>query len=316
MEKKILAVDIGGSKMLAGVILLTENEEKNRLEQKKYPDFEILKTAGECLPVEISETGILEKIWKLTDDVLKEYPLETIDSVGVTIPGLANDRVWIYAPFSGIQNFPIVEALERRFRKPIFIENDVNACAIAEGIFGACRDVNDFIWLTISNGIGGGIILDGKIYRGSLGFSGEFGHLNVVENGELCGCGNRGCLEAECAGPGISRFYARLTGERIPAADIAKRAQEGEENALKTFEREGKVLGHALANASNILNPAKIIIGGGVARAWKFFAPAMEREFQKNIFQRANVNIKIEPTALGYEAALLGAAALTLPTGQ
>lgn len=325
MEKRILAIDIGGSKMLAGVMRLTEdaadaenveNGAKNRSSRKKYSAPEILKTVGESLPVETTKDGILETIWRLATALLAEYPLETIDSVGVTIPGLADERVWIYAPFSGIQNFPVVDILEKRFGKPVFIENDVNACAIAEGIFGACREADDFIWLTISNGIGGGVVLNGRIYRGARGFSGEFGHVNVVEDGELCGCGNRGCLEAECAGPGISRFYARLTGEQTSAAEIATRALAGEENALKAFVREGKILGHALANAANILNPEKIIIGGGVSRAWDLFAPALKSEFQKNIFRRANANVVIEPTALGYEAALIGAAALTLPEAR
>ena len=297
--KTILAIDIGGSKMLAG------------LARGEGDEFEIVQSVGEALPAEMTEDGILREI----DKLCAQLPLDQIDAVGVTIPGLADERVWIYAPFSGIQNFQIMDALEARFPgKPIAIENDVNACAIAEGIFGACRGVRDFIWLTISNGIGGGIVLDGKIYRGALGFSGEFGHLNVVPDGELCGCGNRGCMEAECAGPGISRYYARLTGspEFVPASEIARRAEAGEEAALETYRREGRVLGHALANASNILNPSKIIIGGGVSRSWKLFYPTLEESFRKIIFHRANDSILIEPTALGYEAALMGAVALTL----
>ncbi|MBQ6108811.1 MAG: ROK family protein, partial [Thermoguttaceae bacterium] len=120
--------------------------------------------------------------------------------------------------------------------------------------------------------------------------------------------------EAECAGPGISRYYARLTGspEFVPASEIARRAEAGEEAALETYRREGRVLGHALANASNILNPSKIIIGGGVSRSWKLFYPTLEESFRKIIFHRANDSILIEPTALGYEAALMGAVALTL----
>lgn len=306
MEKRVLAIDIGGSKMLAGIVRVCDVNGKL--------NFEILQALDEKLPGEMTEMGILEEIGKLSDELLKTYPLESLESVGVTIPGLADDRIWIYAPFSGIQNFAIVEALETRFQKPIFIENDVNACAIAEGIFGACREVRDFIWLTVSNGIGGGIVLNGEIYRGALGFSGEFGHLCVVEDGEPCGCGKRGCLEAECAGPGISRYYAKRTGtgEMVPASEIARRAHAGEEAARETYQREGRVLGKALANAANILNPAKIILGGGVMRAWDLFYPTLEAEFKKTIFRRANDSVTIEPTALGYEAALLGAVALTM----
>lgn len=317
MKKKILAIDIGGSKMLAGIVEMSRD---GNTEEGAGWKSTILSAAGESLPAEMTEEKILEKIRTLAASaaaqiagtVSEKEMLQEIDAVGVTIPGLADERVWIYAPFSGIQNFPIAEALEQEFGRPVFIENDVNACAIAEGLLGACRGVRDFIWLTISNGIGGGVVLDGRIYRGAKGFSGEFGHLCVAEDGELCGCGKRGCLEAECAGPGISRFYARLTGEKIPASEIAERAEAGEPAALETFRREGKVLGRALANAANILNPARIILGGGVARAWDLFYPTLEETFRKDIFRRANEDVLIERTALGYEAALLGAAVLPI----
>ncbi|MDO4627704.1 MAG: ROK family protein [Planctomycetia bacterium] len=304
MKKQILAVDIGGSKMIVGLVRVHERD------GQWY--HEIVHTVGEKLPTEITEEEILARIAHLTELLKSHVSLSEIDSIGVTIPGLADERVWIYAPFSGIQNFPITDALEKYFGKPVFIENDVNACAIAEGIFGACREVRDFIWLTISNGIGGGVVLDGHIYRGARGFSGEFGHINVVEDGELCGCGNRGCLEAECAGPGISRYYAHLTGEQVSAAEIAQRARSGEVAARETYEREGWILGRTLANAASILNPARILIGGGVVGAWDLFSPALETEFRKNMFRRANSDVIIQPTALGYEAALLGAVALTL----
>ena len=318
MEKNILAIDIGGSKMLAGVVELSKNSDP--AEKESGWRNRILSAAGESLPPAMTEGAILEKIRFLAASALEKCaetdPEIVIEAVGVTIPGLADERVWIYAPFSGIQNFPIADALEKEFGRPIFIENDVNACAAAEGLLGACRGVRDFIWLTISNGIGGGVVLDGRIYRGAKGFAGEFGHVCVAEDGELCGCGKRGCLEAECAGPGVSRFYARLTGEELPASEIAKRAEKGENAALETFRREGKVLGMALANAANILNPEKIIIGGGVARAWDLFYPSLEETFRKEIFRRANEDVKIERTALGYEAALLGAAVLPIANGK
>lgn len=315
MKKKILAIDIGGSKMLAALVNVTNENSRGNENETGRLNFEIQKSQGESLPAEMSEAGILRAVEELTVPLFAEVPLETIDAVGVTIPGLADERVWIYAPFSGIQNFRIVDALEERFQKPIYIENDVNACAIAEGMFGACREVQDFIWLTISNGIGGGVVLDGKIYRGACGFSGEFGHICVVEDGELCGCGKRGCLEAECAGPGISRYYARIspTHEHLTAAEISQRAAAGEKLALETFRREGRVLGLALANAANILNPSKIILGGGVARSWDLFYPSLEASFRKNVFQRANAGVQISPTALGYEAALVGAVSLAVP---
>ncbi|MDO4583072.1 MAG: ROK family protein [Planctomycetia bacterium] len=306
MARNILAIDIGGSKILAGWMQIFTTPEGWR-------DYQILQTVQESLAGNLSERVILETIDRMVERLFPENAFAEVEALGVTIPGLADEEVWIYAPFSGIENFPIVRELRCRYGKPVRIANDVNACALAERQFGKCRDARDYVWMTISNGIGGGIVLNGKIYPGALGFSGEFGHMTVVEDGQLCGCGKRGCLEAECAGPGLARFYATLEGtsEPISAAEIARRAEAGEASAVQAFVREGKLLGLALANIANILNPEKILLGGGVTRAWKWFSPTMQAEFEKNLFRRANSGLKIEQTGLGYEAALIGAAALT-----
>ncbi|MDO4575183.1 MAG: ROK family protein [Planctomycetia bacterium] len=299
--KNVLAIDIGGSKMMAAMVEIFFDAAGGGW------NFKMLQSVQQELRGEVTETRILDQI----DAFLRELGgVEAVESIGVTIPGLADERVWIYAPFSGIENFPIVDELANRYGRPVFIENDVNACARAEWLFGACRGIHDFLWMTVSNGIGGALFLDDKIYSGSQGFSGEFGHITVVDDGEKCGCGKRGCLEAECAGPGISRYYARLTGENLSALEIAQRFAAGDENARKTWEREGVVLGRTLANLANVLNPAKVILGGGVSRSWDLFAPSLNQTFQKNLFARANAGLVVERTALGYEAALFGAVAL------
>ncbi len=190
-------------------------------------------------------------------------------AAGATIPGLADaaSGMWGEASFSGIRELPIARLLRQEFGLPTAIENDARACALAERLFGGRKSCGRFFYVTVSNGIGGALFLNGALYTGALGNAGELGHCTAVENGRPCGCGKRGCLEAHAAGPAITKNYMELGGtpgeerraahgERLPPA----RGQGAA--ALCTFALEGRLLGAALAQAVNILNPARIILGG------------------------------------------------------
>ena len=243
-----------------------------------------------------------------------------IQAIGVNIPGLAEpvSGTWVYACFSGIRNFPIAKILGEKFGKPVFIENDVNACALAEKYFGACREVDNFLWVTVSNGVGGGLVLQGDIFSGSFGNAGEIGHFCVEENEReaiRCGCGNFGCLEAQAAGPGIVKRFKKLKGKLSQdetAETIATYANQGETTALAVYHQTGYYLGKAIAASINLINPGKVILGGGVSQAFEFFAPALRETVHRQVFRDANQNVVIEQTQLGNDAALTGAAALAL----
>ena len=146
------------------------------------------------------------------------------------------------------------------------------------------------------------LFLNGALYTGALGNAGELGHCTAVENGRPCGCGKRGCLEAHAAGPAITKNYMELGGtpgeDGAPptAKEIAARARAGEEAALCTFALEGRLLGAALAQAVNILNPARIILGGGVSLAYDVFGPALEQALGRNIYRKASGNVDVMPT--------------------
>lgn len=325
--KKILAVDIGGSKLLTAVIEVTEEPERKG---KFYG------AAKRELHRESGKEGVLREIESAVAETLKVTGADwsEIAGIGATIPGLADPAagLWIFAPFSGIGNFPIASILREKYQKPVFIENDVNACAWAEKIFGVCQSVNDFLWITISNGIGGGLVLNGKIYPGTFGGAAEIGHFNIVENGALCGCGNRGCLEAEAAGPGIARRFEEMlthnSGEtrqrvellkwkkRIPAdysltaSEIAELARVGDPVAKEVFDRTGYYVGRAAAFAANLINPACIVIGGGVSGAFDLLETEMKKAFYAQVFHDADKDVKILKTGLGYEAGLYAAASL------
>ncbi|MFW6269556.1 MAG: ROK family protein [Bacillota bacterium] len=302
MEKKVLSIDIGGHKLLSGVI--EENGKVTSLHKHTWQG-------------EITREKVLSKIKERLDFLNNKFDGDKY--IGVTIPGLADTEkgIWVYSPFSGIKNIKIVEILHNRYNLPVFIENDVNACAFGERIFGVCQNTDNFFWITVSNGIGGGLVLNGELYEGKYQNAGEIGHITVVEDGFKCGCGKKGCLEAYAAGPAIARRYriaAELNkNEGNPDAEkIAQLALKGNEIACKIYKKTGSYIGQALAAAVNIINPEKVVFGGGVSQSFDLFKNKLLKEYQKNVFLEANKNVKIEKTGLDYNAALIGIAAIAL----
>ncbi|MCL2665428.1 MAG: ROK family protein, partial [Defluviitaleaceae bacterium] len=188
----VLALDIGGSKIAAGIV--GRNGEINN-----YVKWQ--------LPAKYDSGFIVDSIIENTNLMRGN---SSIAAAGASIPAVtdAKNGIWVYAPFSGVSDFPIAAILSQKFGFPVYIENDVNACAMGEMVFGMCKDTTDFLWVTISNGIGGGLVLNGKVYGGQGGCAGEIGHVTVEENGGLiCGCKKPGCLEAEAAGFAIAKKF-------------------------------------------------------------------------------------------------------------
>ncbi len=345
---KILALDLGGSKMLSALVDV-------KVDQNGDKKTQISGIAKRTLSKDSGKNGVWQAILSAVDETLEQAndSWDNVKRIGTTIPGVADPRrgLWVYAPFSGIENFPIAEELQRRYKRPVFADNDVNACAWGEKIFGVCQNVDNFVWITISNGIGGGLVLNGEVFPGKFSGAAEIGHFNVEENGVLCGCGNKGCLEATAAGPAIARSYRELVSlaasssaidpslvaswvkylgyaygkttvdtlrleeeiilaNQATAASIADEARRGNPLAQKVYRNVGKYVGRAASWAANLINPEKIVIGGGVAGSFDLFYPSLWETFQTCLFKQANKTITVEKTGLGYEAGLLGAAAL------
>jgi glucokinase len=304
MERAILAIDIGGSKYMVGLV----GENGEIYAKKRYPSTE---TSGDKM---------VENITIAARRLLDENSGYQIEMTGVTIPGLADPKkgYWVEACFSGIHDLAIGPTLEYEFGVPAYVDNDGQACALAERIFGACRDIHNFIYLTVSNGIGGAVFARDKIYYGAFGNAGEFGHVVVVEDGRLCKCGKKGCLEMYAAGPGIVLNYIKLGGcqfiggKEADAERIAALAKEGNSIAIDTFKMEGYYLGKVIAAACNLLNPAIVIIGGGVSLSFSIFEKDLLENIQRFTYISANKEIKIMPSALGDNGGLLGAAAVAI----
>lgn len=298
-EDCVLAIDIGGSKLVMGLVT-----RQGRIVGKRRVDSANMGNISALLT--IIEEG--------ANALMREYPGQHPHAVGVAVPGLADSARgnWVYSPFSGIGDIPIAQHLQERLGMPVRIQNDVNACALAERAFGTCRGVDDFLWVTVSNGIGGALVLNGRLYEGYGGYAGEIGHVCVQPGGQRCGCGNHGCLEAEAAGPAITRMYRERTGTQLPADQIAQAAKAGDAQAAEVFAASGRYIGQALACAANLLNPRLVVLGGGVSMAFSLLEAGILQQLRAGLFSAANRSLRVIPTALGYWAGLMGAAQIAM----
>jgi len=293
-----LCLDIGGSKYVVGII-----RRDGTIVSKRGGTWRNL-TADHVMSTLIAESRLLISQTR-----------ETPVAVGATIPGLtdAERGLWVEASFSGIRSLPICALLSEALGIPAYCENDGSAYALAEMIFGCCQDVDDFLFMNVSNGIGGAIVTGGKLLRGYRGSAGEFGHCHIVDGGRPCNCGQQGCLEVYAAGPAITRNYIEMGGDPADAKLIAQRARAGESpHAQAVYDMEGEYLGRVLATAINLLNPQRVVIGGGVSLAFDLFEESLRAAIAEHTYLSANPNVDVRPTPLGYDAGLYSGAAIAI----
>ena len=245
------------------------------------------------------------------------FGTEQLAGVGVAVPGFIELQKGLIVGsnnLSDFDGFPLRDELSRQLEKPVILENDANAAAMGEKWLGAGRDVQDLVLLTLGTGIGGGIIVNGRILHGFVGMAAELGHMTVIPDGNPCGCGNNGCLEKHASATAIGAMGRMLQLADNPTAlDVYNFALgEGEDSrrARHIFEVMGTALGIAIANLVNIFNSPLYLLSGGPLPAWDFFAPALFREVQTRSFTYRNTKTRIEKATLGNEAGLYGAAYL------
>lgn len=252
----------------------------------------------------------------------------SIRAVSVVVPGTVNveEGVVVKAPnVPCLDGFRLAAALTGELKLPAILENDANAAAVGEMWQGAGRGRRTIVCVTLGTGVGGGIILDGKLWRGVDGSAAEIGHMCVDPfGGVACTCGSRGCLEVYASATAIVRMTREAipryqdsvlyTSENLNAEKIYAAGLEGDELALEVFRRMGVYLGIGLANLINILNPEMIVIGGGVVNGWNLFEKHMRQQVAERAFPIPAARVKIMPGECGDDAGLLGAARLALMT--
>jgi glucokinase len=254
-------------------------------------------------------------------------------AVGVGAAGyIASDRSTVlFAPNIAWRNEPLGADLARLTGLPVVVENDANAAAWGEFRYGAGRDVDDQLMVTVGTGVGGGIVTDGRLLRGAHGVGAEIGHLCIVPEGRPCGCGNRGCLEqygsgtalvrsareAVAAGSLLARDLLQRAGgdaEAITGPMITDAAKEGDRFAIEQFEQLGAWLGHGIASLAAVLDPAVVVIGGGVSEAGDLLVEPLRATFERELTGRGfRPRAEIRLAQLGNRAGVIGAADLARP---
>jgi len=248
---------------------------------------------------------------------------QRVVATSIMVPGAVDSdkAVVLQAPnLPSLVNFGLKAALEQRLGWPVFLENDANAAAVGEMWLGAARGCRDVMSVTLGTGVGGGVILDGKLWRGSHGSAGEIGHTTVDPfSGVKCKCGNTGCLEMFASASAIVRMTREnlslfpktsLTSDELTAERVYKAGLEGDELALAIFKRFGMYLGIGLANIINLIDPEIIVITGGAANGWDLFATEMYRQVEERAFRTTAQQVRIARAECGDNAGLLGAARL------
>ena len=274
---------------------------------------------------------ILDRACELTQTAINaglEQGLRPL-GIGIGVPGLVDihQGKLVFAPNLQWANVPLRLMWSQRFDQPIFVENEANAAALGEYYFGVARGVENFIYLSTGIGLGGGVLIDGKLFRGSSGYAGEVGHMTVDPEGELCGCGKRGCWETK-VGPravlqrvrkillnGTPSITSDLAGgdlNRITFDIVVQAARSGDPVALEALQDVGKYLGIGVVNLVNIFNPELIVLGGALSLANEFLLPVIRGTVCESALRPPCENIHFEASAYGADACVMGAVALVL----
>ncbi|MEA3493204.1 MAG: ROK family protein [Candidatus Margulisiibacteriota bacterium] len=289
----IIGIDLGGTK-IAGVLAT--------------PSGKILMDVNIPTEAKKGKKTVINNIKKAIDMLISSKKVK-IKAIGIGAPGpiLYEKGIVVEAPnLPGWKKVRLKEIFEKEYNVPVFVDNDANCAALAEAWFGAGKFAKHFLYMTVSTGIGGGIIINKKIYRGATGTAGEFGHMTINIDGPRCGCGHYGHLEAHASGTAMKKKVG------MEAVSVELAARQGDKKALKAIEETAHYLAIGIANLVNIFNPEMVVIGGGLSNMRELLFKPVRRDFKKYALTLPAKSVKIVKAKLGNQAGVLGAAALCL----
>jgi glucokinase len=299
----IIAIDIGGTQLRVAV----------------YPRNGISPINIQRAPTLGTEEGVFDRLIALIDSV---WPAEPVEIICAAVPGPLNPYTGIVLETPNIpawKNYPLAELLARKYHVRTHIGNDANMAVMGEWLYGAGKGHHDIVYLTLSTGIGGGVISNDKLIEGHRGMATELGHITVLPNGPVCSCGVRGHLEAVGSGSAIARYVSEqikegrksilLPGE-LTARQVSAAAKQGDELAIESFNRAGGFIGQATADFLHMFNPSIVIYGGGVSLSGDLILGPIKKSMRRNIMDPAYMNgLEITTAKLGDDAGLLGSLA-------
>jgi glucokinase len=316
-RKFVIGVDLGATTIKSGIV-----DDQGKIAEQIVVDTMAMK----------GPRAVLRQINLSIADLFERYGKSGCAGIGIGSPGVIStgDGAVLYPPnFADWKSVRVADAVRKKFRMPVYIENDANCAAIAEAHFGGGRKYSDFIFVIWGTGVGGGIIIDKKIYRGRFGGAGEIGHASIDYNGPACNCGSRGCIEsyigqrylsdrtrralAEASKKGARSVMERLVRgdmNRIQPTVISQAANEGDPLAISILTEAGALLGYALASIINILEIRTVIIGGGISAAPEFVFESIRVAVRSRVLIPHKAGIRIARAKLGNGAGIIGAASL------
>ena len=309
-----VGVDIGGNTIKTGLV----SETGSIIYQNKFDTN-----------ADRSEQEVIGQIETSIRDAIDHAEQNKLVGIGIGTPGMVDDDGVVKAPpnFVDFDNVRLRAVLEKRFQQTVKVENDANAAAIAESKFGAGKKFPNFLFVIWGTGVGGGIILNNKIFRGPTGGAGEIGHITVDYNGPQCNCGSNGCVESYVGQRYLSqRTVERLNKhpeskilqlvdgnlEKVEPVYIAQAAKAGDKFAKEVLVEAGTILGIALGAVMNTMDLRVSIIGGGISAAGDFVMDAIKQSVQYRVLKPLRPDIQVLPAKLGNDAGILGAAGLVL----
>ncbi|MFC5651964.1 ROK family glucokinase [Paenibacillus solisilvae] len=312
-EKIVIGVDIGGTAIKVGICSM---------------EGELLHTYEGPTGVEKGSDEVCKNIADYARLIVEQssFAWDQVEGVGIGIAGFLDMAQGIvkFSPNLHFHNVPLKAILEEKLQKKVLVNNDANVAALGEAWAGAGRGISDCVCYTLGTGVGGGVIINGKIVEGSRGMAGELGHMSIVPDLEAiqCGCGKMGCLESVSSATGIIRMAkdAVERGDRtslsfvpdIMAKEVFDAAKAGDEVAIRIVNRAAFYLGKSMAAVAVVLNPQRFIIGGGVSKAGEFLFEQIREVFQKMTPEIAQEGVEIVPAILGNNAGIVGAAGLII----
>jgi glucokinase-like ROK family protein len=263
----------------------------------------------------------LDAAAELVAELLAEAGVEPsrVIGAGMCLPGPIHRPTGVVgstAILPGWVGVAAAEEMRRRLELPILVDNDANLAALAEAAFGAGRDAKDLVYLMISSGIGAGLVLNGRLYRGAEGLAGELGHVLVDPDGPLCRCGNRGCLETVAGTDALAQLLARSHGEGLDGRTIVRLAREGDLVCRRVIADAGRAVGKAAATLVNVLNPELLIVGGDLSDAGELLLGGVRESLERSALPTAAQAADVVAGSLGDRAEVLGAIALVLSEAE
>jgi glucokinase len=299
----IIAIDIGGTQLRAAV----------------YPREGIVPIKTKRVPSRGTEEGVFDRLTSLIDSV---WPDEPVEIICAAVPGPLNPYTGIVMETPNIpawKNYPLADLLTKKYKVPAYIGNDANLAALGEWLYGAGIGHHDIVYLTISTGIGGGVISSDRLIEGSQGMATELGHITVLPDGPVCSCGVRGHLEAVASGSAIARYVreqitagrnSKLGSGAFTARQISEAAHEGDELATEAFVRAGEFIGQATADYLHMFNPSIVIFGGGVSLSGDLIMVPIKDSIRQKVMDSAYLDdLEIATAKLGDDSGLLGSLA-------